>query len=139
MPFAFYYAPYLVTTLRNYEPITYYEKLLELFGHAASPAMLKCRIRSTPNRTVKLVHWTRTAGTRARMKSYREILLMLRSDPRFRAFHEGRSTVLPEFYHHRYERMLGRYGGLLSRADRIPNLAHSLESARPVSDDPPNH
>ena len=120
MPFGFYYAPYLVTSLMHYEPVTYYEKLLELFGHAASPAMLKRRIRSTPNRTVKLVHWTRTAGTRASMRSYREILLMLRSDPQFRAFHEGRSTVLPEFYHQQYERMLGRYAGLLSRADRIP-------------------
>jgi hypothetical protein len=123
MPFGFYYAPYLVTTLKHYEPVTYYEKLLELFGHLASPAMLKRRIRSTSNATVKLVHWTRTAGTRARMNSYRQILLMLRTDPHFRAFHDGRSSVLPEFYHHQYERMLGPYAGLVSRAERIPDLA----------------
>jgi radical SAM superfamily enzyme YgiQ (UPF0313 family) len=122
MPFAFYYAPYLVTSLSNYDPVTYYEKLLELFGHLASPAMLKRRIRGTSNRTVKLVHWTRTAGTRARMRSYQQILLMLRSNSQFRAFHEARSTVLPEFYHQQYERLLGRYAGLLSRADRIPDL-----------------
>ena len=123
MPFAFYYAPYLVTTLRHYGPVTYYEKLLELFCHLSSPAMLKRRIRSTSSPTVKLVHWTRTASTRAGMRSYRHILQMLRSDTQFRAFHEGRSAELPEFYHRRYERMLGRYAGLLSRADRVPDLA----------------
>jgi radical SAM superfamily enzyme YgiQ (UPF0313 family) len=128
MPFGFYYAPYLVTTLRHYEPVAYYEKLLELFAHAASPSMLKRRIRSTSNRKVKLVHWTRTAGTRARMESYRQILHLLRTDDQFRAFHEGRSATLPEFYQHRYERMLKQYAGLLSRADRVPDLARSVES-----------
>ena len=47
---------------------------------------------------------------------------MLRDGRRFRAFHEGRSTALPEFYRHQYERMLGRYSGLLSAADRVPDL-----------------
>ena len=47
---------------------------------------------------------------------------MLRDDARFRAFHEGRSTALPEFYRHRYERMLGQYSAVLSPADRVPDL-----------------
>jgi hypothetical protein len=29
MPFSFYYAPYLVTMLKPYDPISYYQKLAE--------------------------------------------------------------------------------------------------------------
>jgi hypothetical protein len=59
---------------------------------------------------------------RTSLKSNRRILGLLRSDPNFRAFHDGRSAALPQFYRDRYERMLGRYSGLLSPADRIPDL-----------------
>jgi hypothetical protein len=122
MPFGFYYAPYLVTTLKHYDPVSYYEHLVDLLAHASSPAMLRRRLASTENRKVRLVHRVRTAGMRATLKSYRRILGMLRSDARFRAFHEGRTAALPEFYQHRYDRMLGRYSGLLSPGDRVPNL-----------------
>lgn len=125
MPFSFYYAPYVVTTLKHYDPITYYEKLIELLACASSRSMLKRRLQSTAHWQVKLVHWARTASTRASLKGYRQILQRLRSDAQFRAFHEGRSDVLPEFYHQRYERMLGQYAGLLTRTDRVPNLAQS--------------
>ncbi len=123
MPFSFYYAPYLVTTLKHYDPVTYYEKLIELFTYSSAPALLKRRLQSAPRRRIKLVHWARTASTRASLQSYRQILHLLRSDAQFRAFHEGRSTLLPEFYQQTYERMLGQYAGLLSRADRTPILA----------------
>ena len=84
--------------------------------------MLRRRLRSTGNRTVRWVHRIRTAGMRNNLTNYRGILSMLREDGRFRAFHEGRSTALPEFYRHQYDRMLGRYSGLLSAADRVPDL-----------------
>ncbi len=123
MPFGFYYAPYLVTTLKHYDPVSYYEQLVDLLEHASAPAMLRRRLASTDNRTIRLVHRIRTAGVRANLKSYRRILAMLRSDAGFRAFHEGGSAALPEFYRHRYERMLGRYSAVLSPADRVPNLS----------------
>lgn len=122
MPFGFYYAPYLVTTLKHYDPTSYYEHLVDLLTHASVPAMLRRRLASTRNRKVRMVHRIRTAGMRANLRGYRRILGMLRSDPGFRAFHEGRSATLPEFYRHRYDRMLGRYSGLLSAADRVPDL-----------------
>src|SRR6266508_6337892 len=81
MPFGFYYAPYLVTTLKHYDPVTYYEKLIDLFAHASSPSMLQRRIQSTSQWRVKLVHWARTMSTRASMNSYRRILQLLRSYP----------------------------------------------------------
>lgn len=126
MPFSFYYAPYLVTTLKNYDPVTYYEKLIELLEHCCSRDMLRQRMSSTTRWTVKSIHWTRTASTKAWINAYRNILLMLRSDREFRTFHEGRSQVLPEFYHRMYERMLGSYAELISRRDRMPNLEHAV-------------
>jgi radical SAM superfamily enzyme YgiQ (UPF0313 family) len=122
MPFAFYYAPHLVTTLKHYDPVDYYQHLVDLLTFASSPAMLRRRLRSTGNRTVRWVHRIRTAGMRNNLTNYRGILSMLRADGRFRAFHEGRSTALPEFYRHQYDRMLGRYSGLLSAVDRVPDL-----------------
>jgi radical SAM superfamily enzyme YgiQ (UPF0313 family) len=122
MPFGFYYAPYLVTTLKHYEPVDYYEKLIELFAHASTPAMLKRRLATTTSWRVKLLHWSRTVGTRSRIAGFVRILEMLRTDRQFRAFHEGRTEALPEYYHQQYERGLGRYAELVSRTDRIPNL-----------------
>jgi hypothetical protein len=84
--------------------------------------MLRRRLASTGNRKIRLVHRIRTAGMRANLRDYRRILGMLRSDPGFRVFHEGMSATLPEFYQHRYEKMLGRYAAVLSPADRVPNL-----------------
>ena len=122
MPFAFYYAPYLVSVIKNYDPVEYYEKLVELFSHSASSRMLRRRLRSTSIRPIELVHLARTASTRADIRSYRAVLDMLRTDARFRAFHEGRTTILPEFYHHRFEQMLGPYAALFPRAERTPVL-----------------
>ncbi len=126
MPFSFYYAPYLVTTLRHYDPITYYTKLTELYAHAASPAMLRRRLRSTSHRLIRYVHRARTAAFRGDIASFRRILGMLRDDPRFLAFHEGRTTRLPDYYRHLGDRMLGRYAELLSPADRVPDLTQTL-------------
>jgi radical SAM superfamily enzyme YgiQ (UPF0313 family) len=123
MPFSFYYAPYLVTTIKHYDPITYYEKLTELYAHASSPEMLRRRIATTSHRAIKYVHRARTSSFRADIASFRRIIDMLRSDPKFLAFHEGRSTALPEYYRHTGERMLGRYAELLSAADRTPDLS----------------
>jgi radical SAM superfamily enzyme YgiQ (UPF0313 family) len=122
MPFGFYYTPYLVTTLKHYDPVDYYRQFVGLLEHASAPAMLRRRIGSTQNRTVRLVHRIRTAGMRTTLKNNRRILSLLRSDPNFRAFHDGRSAALPQYYRDRYERMLGRYSDLLSPADRVPDL-----------------
>ena len=120
MPFGFYYAPYLVTIPRHYDPADYYAKLLDLLEHATSPSMLARRLSSTSSRRVRLIHRVRTAGTRAAMTQYRTIAALLKSDARFRAFHEGRSARLPDFYERAYERMLGQYASLLAPTDRTP-------------------
>jgi radical SAM superfamily enzyme YgiQ (UPF0313 family) len=122
MPFGFYYAPYTTISLRHYDPASYYEKLLSLMEHASSPAMLRRRYLSASSWKVKVMHWARTVSTRVDLKLYRRLLAMLRSDSNFFAFHEGRSAALPDFYQREYEKMLGRYADLLTRADRTPDL-----------------
>ncbi|WP_308257911.1 B12-binding domain-containing radical SAM protein [Pseudonocardia lacus] len=137
MPFSFYYAPYLVTTIKNYDPVSYYRKLIELYAHAASPQMLRRRLATTTHRPIAYVHRARTASFRADVRSFEGIVRMLRSDPEFLAFHEGRSTALPGYYRRLEERMLGRYAELLSPAERTPDLSpadtppHSLTIVEP--------
>ena len=46
----------------------------------------------------------------------------MKTDRDFRAFHEGRSKALPEYYHRKFEAALGPYAELLSREDRQPLL-----------------
>jgi hypothetical protein len=133
MPFSFYYAPYLVTTIKNYDPVTYYEKLIDLYSHASSPDMLRRRLATTNHRAIAYVHRARTASFRADVKSFRRIVDMLRSDPEFLAFHEGRGSALPEFYHRIGERMLGRYAELLSPAERTPDLSPAPVQRRPLT------
>jgi hypothetical protein len=79
-------------------------------------------MRSATSWKVKVIHWARTMSRREEIRPYRRLLGMLRSDSGFRAFHEGRSQALPQFYDREYERMLGPYSKLLSRADRTPDL-----------------
>ncbi|MEX0761498.1 MAG: radical SAM protein [Dehalococcoidia bacterium] len=123
MPFAYYYSPYLVTTLKGYDPVTYYRKLIEMSAHAATRGMFRKRFFATPSTPLRMFHTVRTLVARQRIRAFQTILDMLTSDPQFLKFHEGRSQVLPEFYHHQYERSLGRYAQLISRADRTPELA----------------
>jgi hypothetical protein len=82
-------------------------------------------MNSTTRPTVRLIHLTRTASTRAWINVYRSILRRLRSDAELRTFHEGKLQALPEFYHRIYERMLGPYAELVSRQDRLPMLDHT--------------
>jgi radical SAM superfamily enzyme YgiQ (UPF0313 family) len=130
VPFGFYYAPYLVTTLKHYDPVTFYEKLIDLLRFSSSPEMLQRRRRSTPNRLVGSLNWARTMWTRAQIGIYRKLRDQLRSDQAFREFHEGRHRELPDFYHHEYERALGPYAELISRDERRPDL-NPYEAGRP--------
>jgi hypothetical protein len=122
LPFSFYYSPYLVTTLRHYDPLTYYGFLIGLFAHFTSPAMLRARLATARTPLVRLVHRVRTWVKRERLAAFGRLLAALTEDLQLRAFHEGESRALPEFYHREYERMLGPYAELLSRAERMPEL-----------------
>ncbi|NEP43697.1 MAG: radical SAM protein, partial [Okeania sp. SIO2H7] len=56
MPFAFYYFPYLVTIIKNYDPVSFFQKLIELSDFGSSPEMLKRRIESEPEWKILIFH-----------------------------------------------------------------------------------
>jgi len=122
MPFSFYYSPYVVTTLAHYTPVEYYRHLVDLFAHFTSTAMLARRLATTTSRFGRLIHVVRTAMKRRRLGAFRRLLRRLETDAQFRAFHEGRTRVLPEVYQREYERLLGPFAPLLTRQDRVPEL-----------------
>ena len=125
MPFAFYYAPHIVTTLKNYDPVTYYEHLVDMYSHMASPAVVMKRLITTPGYPLRVLHALRSQGAWRIQREYKRILQVMKTDRDHRAFHEGRSKALPEYYHRKFEAALGPYAELLSREDRQPLLPSS--------------
>jgi radical SAM superfamily enzyme YgiQ (UPF0313 family) len=129
MPFTFYYTPYLVTTLAHYDAVGYYDKLIDIYAAATSGAMLARRLVTREGRGIRFLHAVRTVGMRQDLATLRRLRALLTGDPRFRAFHEGRSAELPEFYHREYERKLGRYAELIRPAERRPLLEPAAGTA----------
>lgn len=119
MPFAFYWGPYLATRLKNYAPMTYYQKYIEIFEHLTSVGMLRRRLQATSG-TARAVHLARALGIRQMLGRLRTFVRLMKSDRQFRAFHEGESQRLPGFYHRLYDNLLGFYATLLSEEDRQP-------------------
>jgi len=122
MPFSFYYTPYLVTTLKNYDPLDYYEKLIEIYEVATSGKMLMQRVLSTPKLGLKTLHTLRTLVFRGQLSELRRIRDCLRTDREFRDFHEGNTNKLPEFYRRCYKQGLGPYAELITEAEMSPVL-----------------
>jgi radical SAM superfamily enzyme YgiQ (UPF0313 family) len=119
MPFAFYWGPYLATRLKNYTPLTYYEKYIEIFEHLTSGWMLRRRLQATSG-AARLVHLARALGMRQMVGRLRGFVRQMKTDPQFRAFHEGESPTLPAFYENLFEHLLGPYASLLTKEDRQP-------------------
>ncbi len=122
MPFTFYYMPYLVYTLKNYSPVTFYEKLIDIFSYVSSGSTLVKRLRNSHAPLQAGYSIIKTLGNRQMISRFREILHLLNADKQFRAFHDHETNVLPEFYHQQYERLLGPYASLMSQEDRKPIL-----------------
>ena len=107
MPFTFYYMPYLVFMLKNYDAATFYEKLIEIISYISSGKMLIKRLKSSPSPFPAGYNLVKTLGNRQMIGRLREILNLLNTDPQFRAFHEHETDVLPEFYHRRVRGFTG--------------------------------
>ena len=121
MPFFFYYAPYLVTTISNYGPVDFYEKLVDMTEQVVSTTALLRRMRSTSGR-VRVSLLLRTVSERGMLGRYRRLLGNLKADRGLQAFHEGKSESLHDFYSDVFDRQLGAYATLLSREERRPLL-----------------
>jgi radical SAM superfamily enzyme YgiQ (UPF0313 family) len=133
LPFAFYYTPNLAIVLKHYDPTTYYGHLIDLYEAITSPAMLVRRMMTNTPPVIRVIHNMRAVANRARLQQFRRLHRLLQSDAAFRWFHEGRSDALPEFYHHLFERRLGRYAELLPREARRPILEPPAPPVRAAS------
>jgi hypothetical protein len=122
MPLACYCAPYLVTTLKHYDPVTYFRHLVRIQTAITSWGALFRRTASPAPAAVRVAHAVQTLAFRDQARETRAILHRLETDRTFRAFHDGRRVPLPELYRRRYEQRLGRYASLLTDADRTPVL-----------------
>jgi len=122
LPFTFYCKPYLATTIKHYSPVEYYEKLIELFSFMTSPAIQIRGFKLSNSFIHKAYQPIRTISLKYMTHTMKQILSLLKQDPDFRKFHEGGTTVLPKFYHKKYETLLEPYNDLISRTERIPQL-----------------
>src|SRR4030043_526771 len=134
MPFTFYYMPYLVYTLKNYSPVVYYEKLIDMVSYISSGSMLLKRLKNAPAPFPAGYNLVKTLGNRQMIGRLRNILNLLNTNKQSRTFHEHETDFLPEFYHYQYERLLGPYAALMSHEERKPILARQRKnnvSSRP--------
>lgn len=122
MPFTFYYMPYLVFKLKNYTPVEFYENIIDILSYVSSSKMLLARFKNAPTPFSAAYNTIKALGNRQMIGRLHHLLELLKTDTRFREFHDHETDILPEFYHVEYERMLGPYAELMTRADRRPLL-----------------
>ena len=136
LPFAFYYLPYLTFLLKNYDPVTYYKHLIDMLTHYTTWGAVRERIAATPGWSLRVFLLLRVLRAREAVSNFRRIHGMLKEDRQFRAFHEGASDTLPEFYHQEYEALLGPYASLMSREERTPYLTDTSDQKAGTEADP---
>lgn len=132
MPLSFYYRPYLVIKLKNYSAVEFYDHLIDIYELITSTTMMGKRIFARSAYEIKVIYTVRGFHLRQELAQLRLIRNMLVKDAEMRAFHEGRSNQLPEFYHQCFEKRLGYFAGLISRSDRIPVLTADTEHKDPM-------
>lgn len=120
LPFAFYYNPYLAITLEHYDPVAYYDHLIDMHDVLASRRMLTKRLLTRSRPTIRFIHSLRTFAARRELAAFRHVRKQLVTDPTFKAFHEGRTEKLPAYYHWMVRARLGHYAELFSPADLTP-------------------
>jgi radical SAM superfamily enzyme YgiQ (UPF0313 family) len=133
MPFSFYTMPYLTLILKNYDPITYFQKMVDLHEGATSNKLLMMRLKTSRSMVLKGAQFYRSYMAKRRIPAFKETLHRLRTDRHFLTFHTGDTDILPEVYADTYQRQLGKYAGLLPIEESPPLL-----SADPVSPIIPN-
>ncbi len=132
MPFSFYKMPYLAITLKNYDPLIFYQKLLGIYQDLSSKKRSRERVRSNSNFSIKFGHLARnyTQNILTRIPDLLRIIHQLETNPQFHAFHTGQSDVLPEFYAQIYRQRLGKYAELMPVEESRPIM--SSEPADPL-------
>ena len=127
MPFVFYTLPFLTTTLKNYDPISFYQKFIELYELVSSDEMIQRRRKSSQHWTLNIAHYVRSFTAKQRLDGFKKILYHLKTDLDFLDFHIGKQARLPEFYIDIYRKKLGKYYELVPFEEYQPLHAPSNE------------
>jgi len=122
MPFAFYYAPYVVVRPLHYSTVELYDNLIRIYQAIASSRLLVRRLRSASSAGLGAMHFLRTTGAINAVRTLRRLRNRIAEDPEMLAFHEGGSSALPAYYRALLKERLGPYAELLSEEDLTPEL-----------------
>jgi radical SAM superfamily enzyme YgiQ (UPF0313 family) len=123
MPFNFYSLPHIVIILKNYDPISYLQKMVDLYTLVSSNKLLKQRLDSIDAFVGKSVHLLRTSMIRNRRRVFADTLHRMQTDAQFLAFHCGETDKLPVYYAYEYKRHLGKYAELMTLEESRPLLS----------------
>lgn len=85
---------------KNYEWVDFYDKVIDLTEYSFSPRAIYRRFSGVKNGTAKWMNLMRAVSSEGygRIRFFRRVREQLVSDPAFRAYFEGESQELPEFY-----------------------------------------
>lgn len=122
MPFAFYYAPYIVVRPLHYHTVAFYDHLIEIYQAIASSRLLVRRLRSASSPGLGALHFLRTTGAINGVRTLRNLRERIAGDPELLAFHEGKSSALPSYYRGLLKERLGPYAELFTEEDLTPEL-----------------
>jgi len=123
MPLHFYFKlSYLTIVMKNYSTVEYYDRLISLNRELSSTRMMMRRMTTRAPLITRLFHNARALAVRKDIEDMQEVRDLLVADTRFRAFFEGRTQELPDFFHNLYEKNLGSYAELIPRNERLPVL-----------------
>lgn len=93
---------------KNYDWTSFFGHVLDLTTFAHAPSQIYRRFRAGGSLMMRTYSALR-AGTSRKVHYYTRLHSLLQDDPSFRAYSEGKSTVLPAFYEGRIREALGPF------------------------------
>jgi hypothetical protein len=106
--------------LKNYDPISYFEHLIDLYALLISRQIFRMRWSARTPFHAKIVNSLRIHEYGSMVASFRETVRMLKADPNMYRFHTGESRQLPDYYVKRYAEQLGRYVEIMPIEESAP-------------------
>lgn len=132
LPFNFYVIPYLTVILKNYDPVEYFTKMIDMYTVLYSRQLIYARWKAKTFWQAKGLHYIRTVAFYTLAHAMGRTLDMLKHDREFYAFHTGKSDVLPEFYVREYQTQLGKYAELMPACESQPILDQNFRAQQLV-------
>ena len=96
---------------RNYQWPDFYDKVIDLTEYSFSPEAIYCRFMASKNYTSTWMNLMRAISSEGygRIRFYRKVRNLLKTDRQFRKYFEGETTQLPSFYSNIIRQDLGAW------------------------------